>query len=96
MFQEMFQKSILEKCCAVVKRYWWHMDKNIIMRKLLCHKTGNINSKFLKRNKLKLTDIRGLWKKSKYWEENMQTDTVTVNFAPVSLSSQSKKTVLWK
>ena len=46
MFQEMFQKSILEKCSAVVKRYWWHMDKNIIMRKLLCHKTGNINSSF--------------------------------------------------
>ena len=27
MFQEMFQKSILEKCCAVVKRYWWHMEE---------------------------------------------------------------------
>ena len=26
----MFQKSIFEKCCAVVKCYWWHMDKNII------------------------------------------------------------------
>ena len=32
---------------------------------------------------MKLTDIRGMWKKNKYWEENLQTDTVTVNFAPV-------------
>ena len=30
-----------------------------------------------------MTDIRGMWKKNKYWEENLQTDTVTVNFAPV-------------
>ena len=30
MFQKMFQKIMLEKCCAVVKRCWWHMNKNII------------------------------------------------------------------
>ena len=24
----LFQKDMLEKRCAVVKSYWWHMEKN--------------------------------------------------------------------
>ena len=30
MFQKMFQKSMLANCCAIVKSYWWHMEKTII------------------------------------------------------------------
>ena len=26
----MFQKSMHAKCCAIVKSYWWHMEKTSI------------------------------------------------------------------
>ena len=59
--------------------------------------------KYLKRNKVKSSDFRGLWKKKKddveepvNTEENidsidMLTDTATVDFSCASSSSQSKK-----
>ena len=66
-----FQTDILEKSCAVVKRYWWHMEKIIIYWEIVMSHNPKYYVKSLKRNKVNSFDIRELWKKKKYSEENI-------------------------
>ena len=63
----LFQKDMLEKCWAVVKSYWWHMEK-IIYGEIIMSHSLKYYVKYLKRNEVKSSDIRELWKKKKYSE----------------------------
>ena len=76
--------------------------KHYLLKKSSCHTTQNIMSSLKKKKEVKSSDIRGLLKKKKdvkepvNTEENIDsvdtlTDSATVDFGCVSLSSQSKK-----
>ena len=45
-----FQKDMLEKCCAVVKSYWWHVEKIIIYWEIIMSHSPKYYVKSLKRN----------------------------------------------
>ena len=61
----LFEKDILEKRCAVVKSYYWHMEKILLVEKIVMTHNTKYYVKSLKRNKVKSSDNGGLWKKKK-------------------------------
>ena len=92
----LFQKDMLEKLCAVIKSYRWHVEKIIY---LLRNNAKYRNVKSLKGNKVKWSDIRGLWKKKKYSEENIvsirwQVLKLLVLTVPVRQVSLKKSNVI--
>ena len=66
----LFQKDTLEKCCAVLKSYWWHMEKIIIHWEIMSQNPKDYVQS-LNKNNVKLSDIRELWKEKRYSEENI-------------------------
>ena len=88
---------MLEKHGALVKSYVW---KTLFIEKIVMSLHVNYCGKSLKRNKVRSSDIRGLWKKKKddfkepvNTEENIDTvdilvNTATVDFGCASSSSQ--------
>ena len=97
------KKDMLEKHCSLVKSYWWHVWKTLFTEKIVMSHNAKYYVKSLKTNKVKSSDLRGLWKKGKddfkepfNTEENidradMLIDTATVNFGCASSSGQSEK-----
>ena len=54
------QKDMLEKCCATLQSYWLHMENKLFLYKIIMSHNMKYYVKSFKRNKLKLSDIRGL------------------------------------
>ena len=82
----LFQKDMLENCCAVVTSYWWHMVKIItLLRKLSCHTTQNMEIS-IKSWVVKEEETFRI----KY-SADTPTDTAFVDFGCASSSSQWKK-----
>ena len=56
----LFQKDMLEKHCAVVKSYQDTWEKPLYIEKIIMSRNTKYYIKSFKRNKVKLSDIRGL------------------------------------
>ena len=68
-----------ETLCGVVKSYWCHIEKILFIEKIVMSHNKKYYVKSLKRNKVKSSDIRGLWKKKKIFRRKYSVDTLTHN-----------------
>ena len=86
-------QHLWETLCGVVKSYWCHIEKILFIEKIVMSHNKKYYVKSLKRNKVKSSDIRGLWKKKKIFRRKYSVDTLTHN---ATVRSSHRKWVFYR